>query len=486
MLRKRNRAPRPTGSDPTHGGRGSGDQGSVLVLTLLFIIVGGLVVVPLMNYAMSVLKANTVLSDKTKRVESVKAGLRVALADPVSLYEQCGNGGPTTPVHLASPQISGQTVSTNCYFVDFATAQSADEQHWGLVATRKDATPPVELKGSSFVPTNPSDITEWASQTTTASTTGKVWLPNLPVHGLNRRSSTPFQMPAGFPTCNVYFPGTYTDPLTISGPTFFTSGIYYFENEVRVLGGANVVAGLGAEQGCSDDQEAAFYAVNAPATHNINGLGATFVFGKTGRLAVTNANSGTISLKFNQRYVQPGDDGVAPSAGVSIASVNGKLNVATGEPLNVPDVNYVPLSLVGATNPTAATVSDYVPSTLTAELMVAPATTFTPIVDIDLAANVAADIAIPGYVSVPQGIVKVNNPHGKSVVMAGGVLTSSFEIVDGRAGAPVTAQSVDIGFLQSIVQRTFRIVSTNGVVTSTAVVQVNQNGAYAVNTWEVQ
>ena len=184
--------------------------------------------------------------------------------------------------------------------------------------------------------------------------------------------------------------------------------------------------------------------------------------------------------------MQPGDDGVAPSEGVSIASVNGKLNVATGEALNVPNVNYVPLSMVGATNPTAATVSDYTPSTLTAELMIAPATTFTPIVDVNLAADVAADISIPGYVCVPQGIVKVTNPFGKSVIMAGGVLTSTFEVVDGRAGSPAAAQSVDIGFLQSIVQRTFRIVSTNGIIRSTAIVQVNQNGAYAVNSWEVQ
>jgi hypothetical protein len=38
------------------------------------------------------------------------------------------------------------------------------------------------------------------------------------------------------------------------------------------------------------------------------------------------------------------------------------------------------------------------------------------------------------------------------------------------------------------VQRKFRIVSTTdaGNETSTAVVQVNQNGAYAINSWEVQ
>jgi hypothetical protein len=102
-----------------------------------------------------VLKANTVLSTKTRKVESVKAGLRVALSDPVSLYEQCGQGGPNTPVHLASPQISGLAVTTDCYFIDFATAQSAAEQHWGLVTTLVGHTPPAPLKGTSYVPPAP-------------------------------------------------------------------------------------------------------------------------------------------------------------------------------------------------------------------------------------------------------------------------------------------------------------------------------------------
>ena len=77
MLWKRNRAPQPV--EPSGGDE---DQGSILILVLLFMIVGAMVVVPLMDYAMTVLKANSVLSDKTKRVEAVKAGLRVALADP--------------------------------------------------------------------------------------------------------------------------------------------------------------------------------------------------------------------------------------------------------------------------------------------------------------------------------------------------------------------------------------------------------------------
>ena len=41
----------------------------------------------------------------------------------------------------------------------------------------------------------------------------------------------------------MYFPGTYTNPVTIDGPTYFASGIYYFEDTVLINGGADVVVG---------------------------------------------------------------------------------------------------------------------------------------------------------------------------------------------------------------------------------------------------
>ncbi len=57
----------------------------------------------------------------------------------------------------------------------------------------------------------------------------------------------------------------------------------------------------------------------------------------------------------------------------------------------------------------------------------------------------------------------------------------------GVTGAILT---VPIGLVNPIIQRTFKIVSTTRParprVTSTAIVQINQNGAYAVNSWEVQ
>jgi hypothetical protein len=118
---------------------------------------------------------------------------------------------------------------------------------------------------------------------------------------------------------------------------------------------------------------------------------------------------------------------------------------------------------------------------------VPPATPFapTPILEFNLPSTTAVDVSIPGYVSIPQGRLRVDNPNGLGVRIAGGVLAAQYDVVDARATGP---QSVDIGFLVSVVQRKFRIVSTSnsGPETSTAVVQVNQNGAYAINSWEVQ
>ncbi len=590
------------------------DRGSVLPLVLVMMVIGSLIVIPTMRYAMTVLSANTVLSEKTTRIESAKAGLRLSLADPVGLYQACGTGGPSIPVELAPISMSGIGVSTKCYFIDYASAQSADELRVGVTSTQVGTAPPEELKGSSwcaphasrttpcdFEPTDPASSSEWLTNKTLQSETDKIWLPNLPVHGLNRRSPAGNQMPIDFPTCTVYFPGTYSDQVVLDGPTYFTSGIYYFENEVRIEGGASVVVGLGAVQGCTNDQEAIFYAENAPGTHNMSGLGGTWVLGAEGRVVIDNSNGSELSLHFNKRYVAPGDTGDAPSEDVSIVSVNGVLapDGVTGVDLVASGVIEVPASLVGSDTPVPATTQGYLPSVFTpvnalalppaaaapsqpaipvvvpyagtvrvswtaaavgsepvrtyrvtaspggsvceVDMSAAPASqcdvvglavgtayTFSvtainevgasapsapsgavvpdaglgaapslppppppgpvvpqPIIEIDLPAAAATTVDIPGYVAVPQGRVRLANPNGLAVKISGGVLAAQFDVVDARAAGPET---VDIGFLETVVQRKFRIVSTTdaGHETSTAVVQVNQNGAYAINSWEVQ
>ena len=71
-------------------------------------------------------------------------------------------------------------------------------------------------------------------------------------------------------------------------------------------------------------------------------------------------------------------------------------------------------------------------------------------------------------------------------------------VVDGRSSSaactapppPATpgVNCISLGFESEAVQKRLRIVSTTnaGHESSVAVVQVNENGAYAVNSWEVQ
>jgi len=356
------------------------DEGSALIMVLVLVALSSLIVLPMLDYAMAVGRQNTVLSSKTRRQEAVKAGLRTVLADPSKIYEHCAEGSPS----LAGPGIDGVDVETTCTFIDSSLADVDEDLHLGLVATRVGETIPGSLEAipqldSNGVPKldpvtgNPvryvyspqtNDPEEWTNPValwapTSLSTPRQIWLPNLPVHSINLRGASGFQMPTGFETCRVFFPGTYRDPVVLDGPTYFASGVYYFQNTVTVTAGADVVAGSGRQIGCTTDQEAVFYAVNAPAVHTISGLGATFVFGHDavrdtdGRLIVTNQD-GPTNLRFNQRYVAAEDTGGQPSFGVSIASVNGKATSgpdANGEfvlgPLEVPGVNSVPASLVG-------------------------------------------------------------------------------------------------------------------------------------------
>ena len=733
-------------------------------MVLVLVALCSLIVLPMLDYATAVGRQNTVLSTKTKRQEAVKAGLRTVLADPSKIYQYCAEGSPT----LAGPGIAGIEVETSCSFIDFSLAELDEDLHLGLVATRVGETIPNSLEAIFQTDANgdpvldgtgnpvryvyapqTSDPAEWLDTAapyapTSVSAPRQIWLPNLPVHSVNLRGASGFQMPAGFPECRVFFPGTYRDPVVLDGPTYFASGVYYFQNTVTVAAGADVAVGMGRQLGCTTDQEAVFYAVNAPAVHTISGLGATFVFGHDavrdtdGRLIVTNAG-GSTRFRFNQRYVAAEDIGGQPSFGVSIVSVNGKAISgpdANGEfelaALDVPGVNRVPASVVGIEDvdhpptpagqyklqpstltheprrpspprwdpsqpliplrtggggtdgavrvrwqeperlgglrvdeyvvtatpggrscvpvgrplecvvtglssgtaytftvtarnaigtsdlsavsasvtprtsggsisplagspapPSAPTVvrhadntvvvtwtapsdnnvpitgyqvtadpalnpvtqncvmlsevscmiralpvldpddpvdpvdlfSDYVfqvtavndlgtsspsPQSTTASLIppvteaspadppVVPPVPVTPyepdpIIDIDLPSTDPVVIDIPGYIAVPQGIVRVNNPHGlgssdSPVALTGGIVAAAFRVNDDRA---VDGElTVPIGLVNPVVQRTFRITSTTSSgkpkVTSTAIVQINQNGAYAINSWVVQ
>ncbi|MFN8022380.1 MAG: discoidin domain-containing protein [Acidimicrobiales bacterium] len=342
------------------------DEGSALVIALVMIILCALVVLPVLQYAQTVSRQNRVLQTKSARLEAVKGGLRTALADPLELYKTCDDAGLTVPVSLAGPSLS-TAVSTQCWKMSSALAEDPNTIRYGTATTQVGATVPSGVVGTVMPNSGQSPANKWLDVVSTGPTDDKVWLPELPTRHVNVRSPAGYSMPAGYPACTVYFPGTYIDPVTITGttPVYFTSGVYYFENTVRFSGDANVVVGGGAVEGCTTDQEAAFYATGAPAVHNITGIGATWVFGAAGRLVVDDTTAGSsMSIRFNKRYVGAADVSTAPTGGVSIESVNGELTGAGYVPLDRSGSLYVPISNVAGSPPSPATSSGFKPSTL--------------------------------------------------------------------------------------------------------------------------
>jgi hypothetical protein len=108
-----------------------------------------------------------------------------------------------------------------------------------------------------------------------------------------------------------------------------------------------------------------------------------------------------------------------------------------------------------------------------------------PIVDFELTTSSKVDIRISGYVSIPQGHLRINasNPTDKHVDLLGGLAAGQIRL----EAAP---SSHDIVFDNPIAQKRIRLQSTatSGGYTarSDAVVKVNRSGSIAINSWFVQ
>jgi hypothetical protein len=116
-----------------------------------------------------------------------------------------------------------------------------------------------------------------------------------------------------------------------------------------------------------------------------------------------------------------------------------------------------------------------------------------PIVDVTLEANAGltdlgrAVVDIPGYVSVPMGQIRITNDYQADAVrLAGGVVAGTFDVVDTWDDG--TQANLPYGYDPDIVlQRRMRVWARAGNVTSTALVEVNEDGAsYGVLAWSTQ
>jgi Tfp pilus assembly protein PilX len=535
------------------------DRGSALIMALVLMIVGSMMVLPVMNYTMTVLRSNGTLSERSNRVEKVKAGLRAALDDPAALYAACFTTGATTAAQLAAPPDLG--IESECTTTKVGTVAKPDEQRYALattlvgsgttiqIRTVPDPSPypsqpelagtiseewctslsslPQQACGRPYRDSGAADPVAWQADMTSTSTQGKIYHPYLPPFANTTPSPSGYPMPPGEfgEQCTVFFPGRYPDAVVITGttPVYFVSGIYYFEKTVRFSGDATVVMGAGAAPGCADSDAVALAdAIGAPFDAYSSGVGATFVFGKTGRLMIDTATAptaGGVNVRFNRRLVDK-DDPLAELNDVSIMSVNG-VTVGTAPTFSTVDLVYdfdanadlipdailrVPATPVytgsGAGNDPAGhkySASILLPIAVTPVDVATPCAppavpenvlpaAGCPIIDINLTTGAKVDLKIPGYVSVPQGSISIFTAPGmgvdKKISFGGGILAAQMSV---SADVP---DHLQIGLLNSVVQKTFKIVTrtTSGTpsVVSTALVQVNETGGYAVNSWVVQ
>lgn len=411
------------------------DEGSVLPLVLVLLVVSSLIVLPLLTYAVTVLKANSVVSERTKQLEAAKGGLRAVLADPAEIFLACDGSGTLPTIAL-----NGLTVTTECVEIEEIGPLEAlgYEVPVGATAMQLGATVPTEFVGtrrqSDPTPPYPATPDWWASEVSNVATSDLIWLPDLPVFPATVRSSTPFDMPAGF-DCRVFFPGHYADAIDISsGRVYFASGVYYFESSVTVRGDADVVVGYGLEEfgtDCADDIQVAANVLGDPGTFAIDGGGATFVFGAEGHLVVDDTGGGSPSIRFNQRYAE-----IDRGGRVNIMSVDGAADADTDHVVD--DVNHVPRgTLVDATTepPTQLPLpaGTYAPSAITyTDAARAPLAPEQLTVDWFQVA--------PGLLS-PRGAVKIewNVPHGQQLGGARIDPMSPFSVTAARSvGPPLT------------------------------------------------
>jgi hypothetical protein len=509
------------------------DEGSALIFALVTMLLGALVVLPVMDYTMSVLRAGNVRSDLGERTEAVKGGLRTALYDPVALYQACVNSGRTVAVDLAVPP--GLGIRSSCTTTKDALQDVPSEQRYALATTQAGSGAAIpapyvaeperpDLDGTmsptwctSMVSADPmsklpcgkpypangdSNITAW--QANTSSTTGgsTIFSPPLPPFSNHLAYAGGYMMPVGDTgPCRVFFPGRYTDDLVITDdtPVYFVSGIYYFERALRISGNARVVAGTGSTPGCVEsDAVAVADAINAPFDANSSGVGATFVFGDNGRLMVDTATSGSsLSFVMNRRLVAK-EDPLESLNDVSIMSVNGVFTGSATTPLSIPgqlDVPVTPVLNGPDTSPDpwshfykASTLVSTAAAPVGCGLPLSAVTAACPIIDLNFTSTADVKVKIPGYVSIPQGSLSLNVASGKAegkwVSFGGGILAAQMGVT---GPAP---EFLQIGLLNPVVQKTFKIVtetiSGNPKVTSIALVQVNETGGHAVNSWVVQ
>jgi hypothetical protein len=443
------------------------DDGSSLILVLVFMIVIGLLVIPLLTYSATVFKANTAVKNKVDEVESVKAAMRYAIAQQREAPAQlCSIATPG----LSPVWVKNVTVRVSCTYA--ATEVTSSGARKGVVITQNAASAIQWTSASSKVlqgpglvgdtvpagtlPFFPDGYSTFSSSSWTADP--NVTIPVIPAPSALWGTSTPpvaYARPstAAFTLdlvnrnrCSVFFPGWYKQPLTLDGVTndyFFVSGVYFFEQPLIIKDRARVVAGRpsgsgGTSNGCIPEAEA-YAADRVPNWPMSSGSGATFLFGAAGRLEVRDQGV----LRMNERV--PSTE-TAGTRALNIYQLTAPIGTA---PYQLPTSSLTPTS---------------------------------PIVTLDG----LTELTVPGLIYAPNAQFNATASGTKAKVSVRGGLTIGTLNLNYAQYMPTTfILGLPPG---SVVQRTYLFHADSqgpSKVTSDAVVQINSNGDYAINSWRV-
>lgn len=429
------------------------DRGSVVVVALVVILLGGIAVSTLTSFNAAVIRSQNSRLDRIALEREVDAALLIATASQQAQVA----GSPSTctnssmmmedvEIDIACAHSAGSPSGTKAGLVATLHSSSADSQTlpvWaGGIAQAIDGavvvnTGTLTSPGVAYLSPDRGDSsspwvtlpTTWSSYASRGSPDEPNSYPPLPSIPLYERPGA--QTTIG--TCSIYFPGRYlgTTSLTLNGGShYFTSGVYYFERPLVVNGGAQVVMGLGRYPGCSNDADAVSSS-KSPQRHAISGAGATLLFGGSARLVVQDA-----SMIFNAR-----NGGTEPSIrtvgfGTSTSSI-----AIPADTVIMEDGTSVPASAHSMLPPESATPVSYKTSTLT------PTTSLAVSVTLNGSRVDTNRIIVEGQIFVPHGGVHVaSSGSAYQVSLTGGIVTS--RLTTSLPYAP-SGSDFELGYLET-------------------------------------
>ncbi|WP_426571219.1 hypothetical protein [Aquihabitans sp. McL0605] len=307
-----------------------GEQGTVLLLVLVFMIVFGVLIAGVLDLVTVNLKTTVIVRSRTERTYAADAGIEQAIArlriDPTACTTE-------SPSALAPAIVNRRTATVSCQVApggDLPLGASG----WAAIITGdllQQAGGTAGLNGPLYVQgaisgsfkntegsvyqhgaTCPGSMTKPSGLTVTPSppyswqcTTAP---PPDPPHVLPPVPAAP-KAADTYGSCRVFYPGTYTAAPDLLGENYFVSGVYYFQN----IGSWQVPVGRTVTGGSNPSDVSP---LTTPCRANADampggggtGFGVEWIFGGSSNLSFKNNDE----FELHSRVPGPAETGVTP------------------------------------------------------------------------------------------------------------------------------------------------------------------------------